>query len=302
MNTLNNARGKWRGILSYLGVPDIALNGKHQPCPVCGQGKDTFRFADNSVGQWFCGYCDPSNNNKLGFDMVKMFLSVDNKQALTLIDEALGTRIEVKEEVKRDPRVSLNRVFKLVRDTDNDTAKYLASRGLKPTSATKSATLDYWEDGKKVGSFNTMICRIVDRDNKPQSYHITYLKDGKKANVKVDKKVMTPVDTITGGAIRLMPFTDTLGIAEGIETALSCYKMFNIPTWATVSANGLEMFDPPKGVKNIVIFSDNDGNYTGQAAAYMGAKRLSKLGINVKVRVSKNEDFNDDLMEKIKHE
>lgn len=38
MRTLDLAKGRWSGIFRAIGVPMQALNGKHQQCPVCGQG------------------------------------------------------------------------------------------------------------------------------------------------------------------------------------------------------------------------------------------------------------------------
>jgi putative DNA primase/helicase len=32
-------------------------------------------------------------------------------------------------------------------------------------------------------------------------------------------------------AIRMFPVSSTLGIAEGIETALSCYQIYGVNTW-----------------------------------------------------------------------
>ena len=39
------AQGRWRSILTVLGIDERALSGKHGPCPMCG-GKDRFRFDD----------------------------------------------------------------------------------------------------------------------------------------------------------------------------------------------------------------------------------------------------------------
>jgi putative DNA primase/helicase len=47
--TVNAAKGKWKGILLNLGMPEKSLNGKHGPCPLCNS-KDNFRF-DNKEGR-----------------------------------------------------------------------------------------------------------------------------------------------------------------------------------------------------------------------------------------------------------
>jgi putative DNA primase/helicase len=53
----SRAEGRWRAILPQLGVPPAFLNGKHQPCPMCG-GKDRARFDDkDGRGTWICSRC-----------------------------------------------------------------------------------------------------------------------------------------------------------------------------------------------------------------------------------------------------
>ena len=71
-----------------------------------------------------------------------------------------------------------------------------------------------------------------------------------------------------GSAIRLFPYQDTLGIAEGIETAISAYAIFGIPTWAAISAAMLVKWTPPHIVRKVYVFGDNDDSFTGQLAAY----------------------------------
>ena len=47
----------------------------------------------------------------------------------------------------------------------------------------------------------------------------------------------------------------------------------------------MESFIPPGEVKRLVIFSDNDASFTGQAAAYKLANRLAVAGMEVEVRM-----------------
>src|SRR5947199_194195 len=82
--------------------------------------------------------------------------------------------------------------------------------------------------------------RFDDWDGKGVNIHRTYIENGKA----VLRKLM-PGKLPDNVAIRLFGFRDnsflgaglgTLGIAEGIETALSASALFDIPVWSAISA------------------------------------------------------------------
>ena len=98
-----------------------------------------------------------------------------------------------------------------------------------------------------------------------------------------------------GAAVRLMPHEQTLGIAEGIETAMSASALFNVPVWAALTAGLLQEWTPPAAVTTVFVFGDNDASSTGQAAAYTLAQRLKAKGLSVFVEIppSTGQDWND---------
>jgi putative DNA primase/helicase len=99
-----------------------------------------------------------------------------------------------------------------------------------------------------------------------------------------------------GSAVRLAEHDDVLGIAEGIETALSASALFRVPCWAALNAEMLRAWSVPSGVKSVVIFGDNDENFTGQAAAYALARKLTTDGVKAEIKIPDRvgADWNDE--------
>ena len=104
---------------------------------------------------------------------------------------------------------------------------------------------------------------------------------------------------LNGFAVRLGGVQERLGIAEGIETAICAGKLFGVPCWAALSANGMKTWEPPPEVRCVLICGDNDASYTGQEAAYALAHRLTRQGISVEVHLPQlvGTDFADVQME-----
>ncbi len=70
------------------------------------------------------------------------------------------------------------------------------------------------------------------------------------------------------GAVILMPATDALGLAEGIETALSAILLLDIPVWATLGNERLPHIAIPDTVTRLILLPDNDrGGRIGAAKA-----------------------------------
>jgi putative DNA primase/helicase len=75
-----------------------------------------------------------------------------------------------------------------------------------------------------------------------------------------------------GGAIRLYPASETLAIAEGIETALAVRLATGLPVWSTICAGGMARLVVPAEVELVVICADHDT--AGLDAARVLARRL----------------------------
>lgn len=288
-NAAELASGRWHGILTALGVPQEFLTGKHGPCPICG-GKDRFRFDNkNGRGTWICNQCGSGD----GYKMLEAFHGWGFKHALEEVKSVVGI---VQPEQSKDEQTEAKKIAALRKTweeskpvTKGDPVwNYLKSRGVITTfvpSVIRYHPALTYRNGNVTTKHPAMVAAVTYPDQKCASIHRTYLTlDGKKANVESPKKLM-PGRTLKGVSIKLGKPDDVLGVAEGIETALAAMMRFGFPVWSCVSSSILAGFEPPKEVRKIVVFSDNDHKFGGQAAAYSLAHRLAVSGYEVEVRV-----------------
>lgn len=267
---------------------------------MCG-GKDRFRF-DNKEGRgtWICNQCGSGD----GWAMLQKALNTDFIGAAKQLAPIVGA-LPQRAYVEHDQQVSpdyLRQIFKesTKAHPSNLVGFYLKSRGIE----TVPSCLRLHNDLKEPDTGQKMPCMLAlvkAPDATALTMHRTFLdRNGQKADIEKPKKLLPGLKKLTGASIQLsdVPEDGLLGIAEGIETALSCFQLFNIPTWAAVSAGMLEAWIPPKGVKKVAVFADNDKNYTGQAAAYRLANRLvvkDRMVVDVEVPELPG-DFNDVLL------
>ncbi len=303
VDTVNAAEGRWREILPALGVPIKVLNGHHQPCPSCG-GTDRFRFTDvRGHGDYFCSQCGAGK----GLKLLCLLNGWDFKRAMTEVDAIIGN-LPPPKRPKREwmpAAAALRDLYVASRPiTDGDpVARYMAGRGidimaLAPRSLRFHPELKHRAGGRHPG----ILAVYSDASGKGATIHRTYLThDGRKADLD-PPRMFWPGSIAQGGAIRLAPAAATLGIAEGIETALKAMARFGHPVWATTAEILLQRWRPPPKTERVVIYGDNDRNFIGQRAAYTLAVRLvedavkDKVDLAVEVRIPRDEglDWADD--------
>ena len=301
MTPLDAARGKWHGVLEALGVPKEILSKKHMPCPFCG-GKDRFRWTNNEgTGSYVCNGC----GNGTVVDLLAKYHGWDTGTVLRKVQSVVQTIPGVSSNGQaykstKDYRAEAAKLWRQTRSVrpEDPVDLYLAGRNihLRPPVVRTLDAAECWSD-KGIQVYPAMIAKIQAPNGESISLHRTYLtQDGKKAPVDRPKRMM-PGPLTEGCAIRLSGHDAHIGIAEGIETALSCQQMFDIPTWAVFGTRSMMKWKPPEGVREITVFGDNDENAAGQAAAWALVHKLRCKGewkVNVEFPQG-NEDFNDVL-------
>nr|WP_298057468.1 toprim domain-containing protein [uncultured Halomonas sp.] len=138
----------------------------------------------------------------------------------------------------------------------------------------------------KVDAYPAVILAIRDNHGEIVTLHRTYLSPNGngKAAVECPRKMMSVPNTTTatGSAIPLAtPHKGILGVAEGLETALSAFHATGMPTWSCVNAVLLAAFEPPQNVHTVVVWADKDRSLAGEIAADQLQQRLAKRGIKV---------------------
>lgn len=283
------AQGRWRSILAVMGMDERALSGKHGPCPMCG-GRDRFRFDDkDGRGTFYCSGCGAGDGVQLAMGVTGQSF----RDVAAEVERIAGTVKPSTTKPDRSDEDKLNALRRAFRESrpierEDEAYRYLAGRGLRlydlPESVRTHPGMQYRDGGAVLGTFAVMLATVTDAIGRAVSMHRTYIQDGRKAPVPAPKKLMQGLP-LAGAAIRLTPLSRTLGIAEGIETALAASELFEVPVWSCISTSGIETFEPPEGVEHIIIFADNDANFAGQAAAYRAAHRLALKGYEMEVIV-----------------
>lgn len=295
--------GRWREVLADFGIDPSCLTGKHAPCPVCG-GTDRFRFDDKDRrGTWICAQaCNDGRKAGDGLTLARLVNRWTFPETLNAFAAYLGFEGRaVDRKVPPPPRpkpvekaVATQRVKDLLStmtspDMVADVVTYLASRNVWPLPADcelyAHVGVEYRRQSQakswvSEGTFPCLIAPVKDLYGETVTAHVTYLENGDKL-VRADhdgvvapaRKILSPMTGRIGCAVRLVPLDgSTLGIAEGIETALSAHRIHGLPVWSCLNTSLLASFMPPPGVTRVVVFADRD--VAGMKAAWELGKQL----------------------------
>jgi len=253
---------------------------KRAPCPVCDRGPKDTALAITSDERGLVSYC-----HRCGYTQAENF---ERRPEFTPAPSTADKPLEWSDRAEAIWRRTLPLHGTLG-------ARYLLHRGcvLPPTDS----DLRFLEATDRHAP--SLCARVSDATtNQPLTLHFTRLAlDGRgKAGTDCDK-LLLGAHRKKGGVIRLWPnesVTYGLAIAEGIETALVCARIFT-PLWATVDCSNLEHFAVLNGVDCVAIYADHDP--PGMKAALACARRWNSAGREVAVYRSRQsgEDIADML-------
>jgi|TARA_B100001765_G_scaffold164413_1_gene107940 hypothetical protein len=133
----------------------------------------------------------------------------------------------------------------------------------------------------------------VSLDEGPIAVHRTFLSGNAKADFDKPKRAL---GSLGEAAVRLFaPASGKLGLAEGIESAMSAYALTGIPVWATLGNERFGLVSVPESVTELHLFVDHDAG--GELAASRGLAAYEQEGRTIHVRKpsSHDTDWNDEL-------
>jgi putative DNA primase/helicase len=316
-STKDRARGRWRELLPHFGIEERFLTGINCPCPICG-GTDRFRFIDrkgrDGDGMWVCNQCAPKPRPAI--ELLMKFTGKPFKIVAREVDVLLGGvgdtwwRIKPPSPPKPEPPLTFGSYQRKVWNrgarvqVGDAVDRYLRSRGvgldIYPNSL-RTSSADWYRDDKtgNLERYPAMLALVHNIAGERTAVHRTFLAHDGSGKAPVEKPRKIAGRHGPGPTIRLTPPGSTMGIAEGVETALSAAKLFGIPTWSVISTYGTETFEPPPIVEQLVIFADNDANGAGQRAAEALATRLAgRITVEVMIPERPGTDWNDLLRER----
>lgn len=293
MNTIEFIKDKEWQVLAHFGHEHTGL--KHIDCPICG-GKKKFRLSEHNGAAMYICVCGSGGV----FKLLQESTGRDFKTLADEIDRVFGNDNREYEAPKVNDRLqnTINRFRQIGKIAGTDGEAYLNSRGITqlPTGGVKFSDKEHHTDEGR--NYQALFAIASNEYSEAIQRHITYLDGSKKADIERNKKMLSLQEYSGSIAVKLFPQRSTLGIAEGIETALSAHQLYKMPVWSTLNATIMKKFKAPAGVDTLVIYADNDKNGTGLNAAFeCGNKNLlSKNDVKrVIIKWPELPDFNDML-------
>lgn len=272
-----------------LEMLDASKSQHRIPCPACGRGPHdrtmglTLKADGGAV--WHCFRCDLAGARSA------------NREIAQRIGNSSLLRIEQKQFDTLAP--SWSSYWERLGALRGEGVAYLSARGcaIPPPDADLRFDPMARHPSGYVGP--AIIALVTDATDAriARTLHRTWVQaHGIKARVQTPRMLL-PSHRKAGGVVRLWPdeaVTYGLGIAEGIESALSAAQAFK-PMWSCLDAGNLSQFPPLHGVETLTVFGDHDP--AGLRAAEKCITRWMHAGRRVRIICppEAGDDMNDFL-------
>ena len=180
--------------------------------------------------------------------------------------------------------------------TASPAAQYLAQRSIEIASVELRYHPKIPLGPKEIVRFLPALIAAVRNDEAILAVHRTFLdlRTAKLAGFDRPKRALGSLGT---GAVRLaMPRGGRLGLAEGIESALSAQQLFGVPCWATLGNERFGLVTIPESVRELHLFVDADAG--GVLAEARARESYASEGRRIVTRrpLIDGQDWNDVLV------
>ena len=182
---------------------------------------------------------------------------------------------------------------------------YLWTRGIQPPLSEALRFYDdliYWDsENKRELKFPAMVAGISRwPDEKIIDVQRTWLKSDGSGKAPVEPNKMT-LGSMGGAAVQLAPPGHVLGLAEGVETALTIMQEHKVPTWATLGAGNFATVKLPPLPLAEAVYIYADGDAISRDYAREASDLFTRQGRAVWIYSAPDGvDFNDLLIAYIK--
>jgi putative DNA primase/helicase len=140
-----------------------------------------------------------------------------------------------------------------------------------------------------------LIAAVRDRED-VVAVHRSFL-DPRRSRLASIEEPRCGLGRFGAGAVRLGGVARRLGLAEGIETAMSASALFGPPCWATLGTERFRLVDLPSEVEELVLFLDNDAG--GRRAEALARSAFAHFSIEAHYPRRRGADWNDVLRARI---
>lgn len=173
---------------------------------------------------------------------------------------------------------------------------YLEARGITASSSALRylARAPLGPQGR--AHFLPAMIAAVSLDEGPIAIHRTYL-GFEGPSLASFEKPKRALGALRSAAVRLFPPLEcALGLAEGIESALSARALTGVPCWATLGSERFSLVSIPESVTALHLFVDWDAG--GDLAAKRALQAHAREGRTIHVRrpSQPGTDWNDELV------